>query len=30
VEDVRQDVQAIIDRQGTFVTSGDLAAFVCR
>ncbi len=30
VEDVRQDVQAIIDRQGTFITSGDLAAFVCR
>jgi uncharacterized protein (UPF0218 family) len=30
VQDVRQDVQAIIDRQGTFITSGDLAAFVCR
>jgi hypothetical protein len=30
VEDVRQDVQAVIDRDGAFITSGDLAAFVCR
>jgi SAM-dependent methyltransferase len=30
VEDVRQDVQAVIDREGAFITSGDLAAFVCR
>lgn len=30
VEDVRQDVQAVIDRDGAFVTYGDLAAFVCR
>lgn len=30
VEDVRRDVQAIIDRQGSFITAGDLAAFVCR
>jgi SAM-dependent methyltransferase len=30
VEDVRQDVQAMIDRDGAFVTYGDLAAFVCR
>jgi hypothetical protein len=27
---VRQDVQAVIDHEGTFVVSGDLAAFVCR
>lgn len=30
VQDVRQDVQAVIDHQGAFVVSGDLAAFVCR
>ena len=30
VEDVRRDVQAVIDRQGSFRTAGDLAAFVCR
>src|ERR1039457_2063514 len=30
VEDVRRDVQAVIDRDGAFITSGDLAAFVCR
>ena len=30
VEDVRRHVQAVIDRDGAFVTSGDLAAFVCR
>ena len=30
VEDVRQDVQAVIDRDGAFITYGDLAAFVCR
>ena len=30
VEDVRQDVQAVIDRDGVFTTFGDLAAFVCR
>ena len=30
VEDVRRDVQAVIDRQGSFMTAGDLAAFVCR
>jgi SAM-dependent methyltransferase len=30
VEDVRRQVQAIIDDEGAFVTSGDLAAFVCR
>jgi hypothetical protein len=29
-EDVRRQVQAIIDDEGTFITSGDLAAFVCR
>jgi len=29
-EDVRQDVQAVIDRDGAFITYGDLAAFVCR
>ena len=27
VEDVRQDVQAMIDRDGAFVTYGDLAAY---
>lgn len=30
VQDVRRDVQAVIDHQGAFVVSGDLAAFVCR
>ncbi len=30
VEDVRGHVQAAIDADGAFVTSGDLAAFVCR
>ncbi len=30
VEDVRRDVQAVIDREGAFITYGDLAAFVCR
>ena len=30
VADVRRRVQAAIDRDGAFVTSGDLAAFVCR
>jgi hypothetical protein len=30
VADVRQEVQAVIDRDGTFTTTGDLAAFVCR
>jgi hypothetical protein len=30
VQDVRQDVQAVIDHEGAFVASGDLAAFVCR
>jgi hypothetical protein len=30
VEAVRGDVQAVIDRQGSFMTAGDLAAFVCR
>jgi hypothetical protein len=29
-EDVRQQVQAIIDDQGAFTTSGDLTAFGCR
>jgi SAM-dependent methyltransferase len=29
-EDVRQQVQAVIDDKGTFLTSGDLAAFICR
>jgi SAM-dependent methyltransferase len=29
VEAVRRDVQAVIDRQGSFITAGDLAAFVC-
>jgi ubiquinone/menaquinone biosynthesis C-methylase UbiE len=28
--DVRRQAQAIIDAQGAFVTSGDLAAFICR
>lgn len=30
VEDVRRDVQAVIDRDGAFITSGDLTGFVCR
>jgi SAM-dependent methyltransferase len=30
VEDVCQQVQAVIDDKGAFVTSGDLAAFICR
>ena len=30
VEDVRQQVQAVIDAGGDFITYGDLAAFVCR
>jgi SAM-dependent methyltransferase len=30
VQDVRRDVQAVIDRQGAFVTYGDVAAFICR
>jgi SAM-dependent methyltransferase len=30
VEDVRRDVQAVIDHDGAFEISGDLAAFVCR
>ena len=30
VEDVRCAVQAVIDDRGAFVTSGDVAAFVCR
>jgi SAM-dependent methyltransferase len=30
VEDVRQQVQAVIDDEGAFVTSGDLAAFICQ
>ncbi len=30
VEDVRQQVQALIDDEGAFLTFGDLAAFVCQ
>jgi len=30
VEDVRREVQAVIDNDGAFITSGDLAAFMCR
>jgi hypothetical protein len=30
VGEVRARVQAIIDREGAFITYGDLAAFVCR
>ncbi|MGD0608112.1 MAG: methyltransferase domain-containing protein [Streptosporangiaceae bacterium] len=30
VEAVRQQVQAVIDDRGAFVTSGDLAGFLCR
>jgi len=29
VEAVHWDVQAVIDREGSFITAGDLAAFVC-
>ena len=29
-DDVRRQVQAVIDDEGAFVTSGDLAAFICR
>jgi len=29
-EDVRRQVQAVIDQKGAFITSGDLAAFICR
>ena len=30
VTEVRQEVQGVIDREGAFTVSGDLAAFVCR
>jgi hypothetical protein len=30
VADVREEVQVVIDRDGAFTASGDLAAFVCR
>jgi SAM-dependent methyltransferase len=30
VTEVRREVQAVIDREGAFTVSGDLAAFVCR
>jgi hypothetical protein len=30
VGEVRGHVQAVIDRDGAYLTSGDLAAFVCR
>jgi SAM-dependent methyltransferase len=30
VQEVRQDVQAVIEHEGAFEVSGDLAAFVCR
>jgi hypothetical protein len=30
VAEVGREVQAVIDREGAFVVSGDLAAFVCR
>jgi hypothetical protein len=30
VEDVRQQVQAVIDDNGAFITSGDVAAFICQ
>jgi len=30
VEDVRRQVQAVIDHEGAFITCGDLAAFICR
>jgi SAM-dependent methyltransferase len=29
-EQVQRDVRAVIDREGAFITSGDLVAFVCR
>jgi SAM-dependent methyltransferase len=29
VEALRRDVQAVIDRAGSFITAGDLAAFLC-
>jgi len=29
-DDVRRQVQAVIDDEGAFMTSGDLAAFICR
>ena len=29
-EDVRRQVQEVIDNEGAFVTYGDLAAFICR
>jgi hypothetical protein len=29
-ESIRRQVQAVIDDEGAFVTSGDLAAFICR
>jgi hypothetical protein len=29
-DDVRRHVQAVIDDEGAFITSGDLAAFICR
>ncbi|HWG62431.1 MAG TPA: class I SAM-dependent methyltransferase [Streptosporangiaceae bacterium] len=30
VEDVRHEVNAVINEEGAFITAGDLAAFVCR
>jgi SAM-dependent methyltransferase len=30
VADVREQVQSVIDRDGAFITYGDLAAFICR
>jgi SAM-dependent methyltransferase len=30
VEEVRQDVEAVIEHDGAFITYGDLTAFVCR
>jgi hypothetical protein len=30
VEDVRHQVQAVIDGNGAFITSGDLGAFLCQ
>jgi hypothetical protein len=30
VEQTRQSVQIIIDREGAFITAGDTGAFVCR
>jgi len=29
-EDVRRQMQTVIDKEGSFITSGDLAAFICR